>query len=281
MRNLSKELDGYTIGEAIGRGARSVIHEVKRETDGKVFAAKCVHVRNEDDRRVFRHLKNENHILEEIHGTDEVPPQIVRRVDFVQVRKFFRLKGACLILERVPGPDLQRYSDYSLDVKIDFMAQICKGLMFIHEQGYIHGDLKPDNMLLDDSGEARLIDFGFAAPIGSDVEGVKGTWGYLAPEQTGGVLDPKTDVYNLGATMYWLFTGENLPYVVPNGDKSAGFIGAESLKPTPPHQLNPDLPRELSELLLRCCNSDGGYRPPLQRVYNMLHDLALRRSMSV
>lgn len=281
MQKLAKNLSGYKVGRPIARGARSLICEVKRESDRKTFASKCVRLRTEDDERVLRHLENENNILKDLHGAPEVPSQIVRRVEFSKVRKFFRLKGACLVLERVSGPDLQRYCEYSLEDKIEIVDQVGEALGFIHERGYIHGDLKPDNILVDNDGQVKLIDFGFAAPIGTDVEGLKGTWGYIAPEQTGGVLGPQTDVYNLGAAMYWIFTGEKLPYLSANGDISSGAIGSQEIKPTPPHHLDQAIPKDLSDIIMRCCNADSSHRPTLKRLRNKLHDINLRLKLEV
>jgi serine/threonine protein kinase len=279
MHKLSSNLNGYTIGDRIGRGARSVICEIRRHRDGAVFASKCIHLRAEKDKKALRHLENENRVLRDLHSGGEAPPQLVRRVELVRARKFFRLQGACLILERIQGPDLQCYADYSLDKKLDITEQICEALAFIHEQGYIHGDVKPDNILVNGQGRAKLIDFGFAAPIGTDVDGVKGTWGFMAPEQTGGTLEPETDVYNLGAVMYWLFTGENLPYVIPGGAAGDGLAG--QVDPTPPHHLNTDLPRRLSRLIMHCCDSDAATRPTLTQLQNRLHDIGLQLRLSV
>ncbi|MFW5923628.1 MAG: hypothetical protein ACOCSQ_04520, partial [Planctomycetota bacterium] len=120
------------------------------------------------------------------------------------------------------------------------------------------------------------IDFGFAAPIGTDVDGMKGTRGFMAPEQNGGSLQPGTDIYNLGATMYRLFTGESLPYVIPSGPGRAGDGMAGKIDPKPPHHINTDIPTELSKLILNCCDPDGTGRPPLRKVKNRLHDIALQ-----
>lgn len=279
MQKLSAKLDGYAIGKRIGRGARSVICEIRRNRDGRKFAAKCIHLQNDKDKKALRHLESENKVLKDLHSHQKVPRQVVRRVEFVRVRKFFRLEGACLILELIPGLDLQRNAHYSLEKKIDITGQVCKALEFIHQQGYIHGDVKPDNILVDGQGRARLIDFGFAAPIGSDIEGMKGTWGFMAPEQSGGTLEPETDVYNLGAAMYWLFTGENLPYVIPKGKDMGGLSG--QIDPTPPHHLNPEVPGPLSELIMHCCDHEAAGRPTLTQVSNRLHDIALRLQLNV
>ena len=101
----------------------------------------------------------------------------------------------------------------------------------------------------------KIIDFGFAAPIGTQLAGAKGTFGYLAPEQAGGRLTEKTDVFNLGAALYWTLTGQNLPSISPGQHEAVGYIPSDRVIITPPNQLNPKVPAELSDMVLRCCRA--------------------------
>jgi serine/threonine-protein kinase len=92
---------------------------------------------------------------------------------------------------------------------------VADALRYVHSEGYLHRDIKPDNVLLDASGRVKLCDFGFAAPMdqaslaGETVGRVEGTRGYLSPERARGEADALvgSDIYALGITLYALLTG--------------------------------------------------------------------------
>jgi len=274
--DVHKALKGYTAGQVLGRGARSVIYEVSRRSDGERFAAKFISVRDEADRRAIRHLANEYRVLSLLHQDGEAAREIVRPVEFRLVRSFFRLEAAYLIMERVYGKNLAEFSDYTIRQGVHIFYQVSRALDYVHSKGFVYGDLKPHNILAQDSLHIKLVDFGFAARIGSKLRGLKGTWGFLAPEQAGGQLDVQTDVFNLGAVMYWFFTGEKIPAIVPKDRRTAAYVPPKRLRLIPPVQLNPELPEQLSDLIQRCCKGDAAKRPTMREVLHVLHDMRLR-----
>ena len=276
MMDVQGALSDYTVGEPIGKGARSVIYEVTRRADGERFAAKFVTVRAKADLPVVRHLENEYRVLRLLHEDREGAGGIVRPVEFRIMRRLLKVEAAYLILEQVPGKSLAELGNRALRVGVYIFYQVARILDYVHSRGYVYGDLKPHNILLQEKLRVTLIDFGFAAPIGSRLRGLKGTWGYLAPEQAGGRLDTSTDVFNLGAVMYWFFTGQQIPSILPSARGKGGFIPAKRLKLTPPHHINTEMPEELSKLILRACKGDAAKRPAMPAVVQMLHDLELR-----
>jgi serine/threonine-protein kinase len=142
----------------------------------------------------------------------------------------------------------------------------------------VHADLKPHNIMVDDELSIKLIDFGFAAPIGQSLKGSKGTFGYLAPEQAAGRLGERTDVFNLGAALYEVLTGENVPSIMPGSHEAGGFVPDQQVKLTPLYRLNPNVPKELSDVVLRCCSLEEHKRPTAREVKQYLHGLQLRMS---
>jgi serine/threonine-protein kinase len=202
-------------------------------------------------------------------------------VDFRRVRRFFSLKGACLVMERVEGQSLAQFSDYSLPQAIRLFQDVCRALSYIHSRGLVHADMKPQNILVGDELRVKLIDFGFAAPIGSKLRGLKGTWGYLAPEQAGGELDVRTDVFNLGAVMFWVFTGENIPTIIPNDRSSGGYVPSAPFRMKAPVHFNSDMPMEISDLIVLCCKRDPLKRPTMQWVRQRLANVALRHELKL
>ncbi len=274
---LQDVLKDYWVGKRLGIGARSEVYEVKRKSDGELFAAKFIPVRNEEDLRVIGHLENEFRVLTAIQeGRTSGIGIAVQAVEFRKVKRLFKVRAAYLVMERLRGRALSEQRDYELDAVLTVFRQVCLGLENAHRAGYIHADLKPQNILVGEHLDVKLIDFGFAAPIGSELSSAKGTFGYLAPEQAGGRLTEKTDVFNLGAALYWVLTGQNIPSIMPGEHQAAGFVPTEQVNIPPPSQIDPQVPQELSDMVLRCCRPKEHDRPTVRELKQYLHGLQLR-----
>ena len=144
--------------------------------------------------------------------------------------------------------------------------QIALGLAAAHERGLIHRDVKPGNVWLDSrhQGRVKLLDFGLARGDADDVHlthsgAIVGTPAYMAPEQARGEkVDYRCDLFSLGVVLYRLTTGQ-LPF---HGDSTMSILTSLALDtPTPPRQLNPDLPPRLAALIERLLAKDRAQRP--------------------
>src|SRR5262249_37905327 len=129
-----------------------------------------------------------------------------------------------IVFEYVDGGNLKRVIDRAgpapVDRALELAIQVARGLAYAHEQGLVHRDVKPQNVLLNGSGRAKVTDFGIARSL--DVRGmtqtgtVLGTSEYISPEQAQGRdVGELTDVYSLGVVLYELLTGE-LPFTGEN-----------------------------------------------------------------
>jgi serine/threonine protein kinase len=164
--------------------------------------------------------------------------------------------------------------------------QTARGLAAAHARGLVHCDVKPSNLWLEDRGDKRpaclpgqepaseplaatggdvkILDFGLARAVGDDSlrlhqDTVAGTPSYMAPEQSrGGDVDGRTDLFSLGCVLYRMATGE-LPF--KGTDSISTLIVAAVDAPTPPIELNPDLPPALSDLVLGLLAKDPAERP--------------------
>ena len=106
--------------------------------------------------------------------------------------------------------------------------------------------MKPTNVMVNEDMEAKIIDLGQACKIGTIKQRIQGTPGFMAPEQANREeVNEKTDVYNFGATMYWLLTGKEVPTARPESGKNAATL------PPPPESINSEVPKELSEIVMR------------------------------
>ncbi|HEX7191712.1 MAG TPA: protein kinase [Thermoanaerobaculia bacterium] len=159
-------------------------------------------------------------------------------------------------------------------VAVGIMRQVSRGLEVAHEQGIIHRDIKPQNVLIDHKGEVKLMDFGIArmaeAHEGMTQAGlIVGTPHYMSPEQVQGKqLDPRSDVYSMGVMLYELVAGRR-PF---ESSSLTGVLTAHiTEKPRPPIEVRPETGREINAIVLRCLEKD-----PKMRYANageLLHDL--------
>jgi RNA polymerase sigma factor (sigma-70 family) len=164
-----------------------------------------------------------------------------------------------IVMDLVQGPDLATLSQtrpIDIGEAIGWVMEACRAIEHAHERGVIHCDLKPANLLLDADGGIRVADFGFARSLAGDTPWaaeVEGTAPFMAPEQVSrswGRIDPRTDVYGLGAVLFALLTGRP-----PHIDRPLPVILADVVSATPvipAASLRPDLSQGIDEVCRKC-----------------------------
>ncbi|HEV2457359.1 MAG TPA: protein kinase [Ktedonobacterales bacterium] len=201
----------------------------------------------------------------------------------VEVYDFFVDAGCYyLVLELIEGVNLKRHiADHgplAVEDALPIAIQVCLALAEAHEHGFIHRDIKPQNILLDPSGVARLTDFGIVyMPHATSVTSsglVLGTADYVSPEQAQGLaLGPASDIYSLGAVLFEMLTGL-LPY---SGTTAYAVAVQHAEAPVPSaRQRNPAVPPVVDRLIRRAMAKD-----PQQR-FRSAHEmgLAIQRALA-
>jgi serine/threonine-protein kinase len=192
-----------------------------------------------------RRFARGNKILEQLAGSDHIVGYVEHGSDYL-LMDYVEAENLKLLLAR-HDPVL---TENVAQILIDMAA----GLHAVHENGYMHLDFKPENVLVSRNGAVRLIDFDMAQPLPeSPVKFAKnpGTPGYMAPEQLQREgIDGRADIFAYGVAAYELLTNKK-----PFPGDSPGEILAAQLQeagPVPLRELNPDVPPALEKVILKC-----------------------------
>ncbi len=172
-----------------------------------------------------------------------------------------------IAMEYVAGKPLSQLMDagrISIPRAVDLLIKVAETVHFANGQGFYHRDLKPGNILLDERGEPRVVDFGLAVheTVQDRLQGdVSGTPPYMSPEQFRGEvhqLDGRTDIWSLGVVLYELLTGRR-PF---KGDAKQVRDEVLNKAPKPPRQIDDQIPKELESICFKCLSKAVDDRYP-------------------
>jgi serine/threonine-protein kinase len=277
MPRTFAQLPGYEIVSRIGRGAGAVIYEARERSSRRRVAIKHVVRRGPQEDRFVDQAETEYKVAHELDH-----PYLRRCYDIVRVRRWLKTRELFLIMELVDGQRLDnQYQDQRperVEPVIEMFMHVADGLHAMHGHGYIHADIKPNNILLTVGGGLKIIDFGQSCPVGHTKTRIQGTPDYIAPEQVAlAPLDQRTDIFNLGATMYWVLTGKAFSTVLPTAQPGLKKIELDARRGNdPPHETNEQVPVPLSRLIMECCASDREQRPrDMSKVISRLETILL------
>jgi len=248
------DVGGFTIIKRIGTGARSTIYLATDEEEGIKVALKRVIFERPEDKRVFEQVNNEYKMAQLIDNL-----YVRKCYELRKMRSMFKVKEMLLSMEYFEGKNLEDCSTLSLGDVLLVFRMVASGLNAMHQHGFVHCDIKPNNILINKSGSIKIIDLGQSCKIGTVKPRIQGTPDYIAPEQVKRKpLGPKTDIFNLGATMFWALTGKHAPTMIPKKNK----FGLPIVEPRrAPHELKKQLPTGISKLVMDCIEDDPAHRP--------------------
>lgn len=249
----------HEILDEIARGGMGVIYRAREPHSGRIVALKCILAYQGDSDQAVARFRREAETVARLDHPNIVP--IYHVGETADGSPFFTMKYApngSLLQARGRLREQPRQG-------VMLMAKVAQAVQCAHDQGVLHRDLKPGNVLLDGRGEPLVSDFGLARC--DEIAGHLtrslasfGTPGYIAPEQADGPaarLTPAADVYSLGAILFELFTGR-LPFV---GDNALNVMKQAAEKPAPKlRTLAPHLDRDLETICARCLERDPSAR---------------------
>ena len=251
----------YEILEELGRGSMGAVYKARDPEIGRVVAIKIILTANLSAQQLEGYKQR---FRAEAQAAGRMShPGIITIYDIAEdeagqpylVMEF--VEGTAL--EKRLGPGAERLP---VEQTLSLAIQVALALDYAHRQGVVHRDIKPANILVTPDGRTKITDFGIAKLSGTHLTQagqLLGTPAFMSPEQfSGAAVDARSDIFSLGATLYWMCTGEK-PFA---GDT----VTAVSFKivytaPIPARQLNASLPTDLDLVLLRCLakNSNDRY----------------------
>lgn len=265
---MPRKVFDYEVIDCIGTGAGSLIYVVSQEQTQQLYALKHVIKRAEKDARFIEQLENEYEISRQFNH-----PALRRSIEMRDDKTMFhKANQAALVMELFDGQVLESRQRGDVLETIAIFVQVARGLAALHAMGYAHCDLKPNNILVNAQGEAKIIDFGQACRLGSIKGRIQGTPDFIAPEQVRREpITAKTDVFNFGATLYCGLTGRNIPtlYTVKKGDNS--FLVDDAIPS--PREIEPEVPEQISNLVMECVRTNPAQRPEMGELIRRLEVL--------
>jgi len=238
----------YQVIEELGRGGMGKVYKVfDTEIDAKI-ALKIIKPEIAADKATIERFRNELKMARDISHKN-----ICRMYDLGREAGLYYIT-----MEYVPGEDLRNMIRMSgrlgIGTAVSVARQISEGLAEAHRRGIVHRDLKPSNIMIDREGNIRIMDFGIARVVKTKgITGaglIIGTPEYMSPEQVEGKgVDARSDIYSLGIILFEMLTGR-----VPFDGDTPFTVGVKqkSEAPQDPRRLNPDIPENLSRLILKC-----------------------------
>jgi eukaryotic-like serine/threonine-protein kinase len=254
---MAQKLLGYDVLERLGEGAGSTIYRVRDPQTGRELALKHVVRSDQKDIRFVEQMETEFEISRQF-----THPNLRRSYELkIQKTMLVKTAEAFLLMELVDGKPLDVAPPRDMMDTLDTFIGAAQGLRAMHQMGYAHCDIKPNNILRNEKGEVKVIDFGQSCRLGTVKERIQGTPDYIAPEQvTRRPISVQTDVFNLGATLYWALTSKPIPTLYTVNKKGENSFLLDSKIETP-MDLNPRIPPAVSNLVMECIATKPSKRP--------------------
>jgi eukaryotic-like serine/threonine-protein kinase len=260
------KVPGYMVLQLLGNGANSTIWQIRHISTGKLYALKRVVKLERGDYRYFEQVETEYaNSLKLDH------PNLRKVYEIKRIRKWFAVSEIHLRMEHCTGETIQNVRPQNVSDVVTIFTKVASVLDHMNSRGVIHADIKPNNIVLDDDNEVKVIDLGQSCAAGTVKERIQGTPDFIAPEQVHRhPLDARTDIFNFGASLYWTLAGRPIPTILSRGDSIR--MKQESVI-LPLNEINTDVPPALCKLISDCIEPIPSRRPRSMKDVLSLLDL--------
>lgn len=272
---LPRKIGRFRILDVLGRGGMGIVYRAEQESPRREVALKILGP-DLSSRTARRRFEHEAEILGRFRHPGIAQVYEAGTIDTGDgARPFFAM-------ELIKGEHLTEHAEQAgltTRQKLDLLLEICNAVQYAHQKGVIHRDLKPGNILVDEMGHAKILDFGVAritdgerrsVTHATDAHQVIGTLTYMSPEQIEGdtrEIDTRTDVYSLGVIGHRLLTG-TLPYDFADKTLAQAVRALHETDPRRPGRLKRSLRGDMEAILLKALEKDK------RRRYGSAADLA-------
>ena len=247
--------DDFEILDTLFQNQSTIIYRAKLIADNKTVIIKTLNNNFPSSADVLK-IKHEYEILKALTNVEGV----------IQVSELFEGNNTLMVFENIEGDILKNIflkpdnpiSNIDIEALLKVAIQVTDALNNIHLNHVVHKDISPDNIIYNsNTNQVKIIDFGISSQLSFEQHSfqnhneLEGKLAYMSPEQTGRInkiLDYRGDLYSLGVTLYELFTGQR-PF---DGCEGLELIHAHiAISPTPPHEINHNIPLLLSKIIMR------------------------------
>lgn len=259
MGVMSKRLESLMMVRELGTGAGTQVVLMRDVRDDKLYCKKYVSASAPNWQSQIRQLKIEFEV-----GVQNNHPVLRKSYEYGIVKRKLRAIEAYNILAYVEGIALDKFAESdngSIQLLIKVFYHVAEGLQELHNRGFVHADLKPQNILCQKNGRPTIIDFGQTCPMYTKKERIQGTKDFIAKEQVERqFLDQRTDIFGLGATMHRIFLGKSAETELNSTSVTRAGVNLERWK-----NARLDHAAEVDPTLLKliedCCQPERENRP--------------------
>jgi serine/threonine-protein kinase len=241
---------GYEVLSVLGRGAMGVVYKARQIGLDRFVALKVLPQGGHNDREALQRFRTEARATAQLHHPNIVQIFDIGETDSLPYFSLEFVEGGSLAQKLGGQPQPPRQAVLTVEI-------LARAIAVAHERGIIHRDLKPANVLLTNTGQPKISDFGLAKLLGEKNRhtmhgAILGTPSYMAPEQARGnmkAICAATDIFSLGAILYEMLTGR------PPFQGATVFDTMQQLmhdRPRPLRGLRPELPRDLERIVNKC-----------------------------
>jgi serine/threonine protein kinase/Tfp pilus assembly protein PilF len=269
----------YQIIEELGKGGMGRVYRVLDRKLNEEVALKLLRPDITDDSKNLERFSNE--------------VRLARKIIHKNVGRIYHLSeeegNHFITMEYVRGQDLRgligQAGQLTISKAVSIAKQVCEGLIEAHRLGVIHRDLKPSNIMIDNEGNARIMDFGIAHTQKTkritDSGIIVGTPEYMSPEQVEArEIDHRSDIYSFGIILYEMLTGK-----VPFDGETPISVAVKHLTATPPQpiELNTGIPANINRIIMKCMEKDRTRRfqnakELITEISNLENELAVKKT---